>query len=236
MNDVLGFVIVFAIVVTMIGLTFAAGFSGLQDVRDAGRVNNAERAFELLRNDIADSTDRGAPSRTTEITLSGGRLSFGDPVRITVSEAAGGFNTTRTIEPIVYHSGTGTRIVYAAGAILRGQRVGGTVRHPPGFVLSAERTVIPIVETRNDDSGAVAGDGTVLVRTTVDRREILYANEADPVTLWVNLTTPRARAWHDHLGDRDDVACEPASSGEVACRVTTHRAYVTRVTVNATFV
>ena len=235
MNDVLGYVVVFAIVVATIGLTFTAGFSGLQDARNAERVNNAERAFELLWDHIADVTNRGAPSRTTEIPLSSGRLSFGDPVRITVSEAGGRFNTTRTIDPIVYHSGTGTRIVYAAGAILRRQRTGGTVRYPQGFVLSAERTMIPIVETRSVESDA-RSDGAVLVQTVVDQREVLYTNADDPVTLWVNLTTPRASAWHEHLGGRSDVACEPGFSGEVACRITTRRAYVTRVSVNTTFV
>lgn len=233
MNDALGFVFVFAIVVATIGVGSTAGFSTLQGMRDAERVNNAERAFELLWTHIGDVTAGGAPSRTTAISLSDPAVSVGDPIRVTVSEADGGFVTTRTIDPIVYHLETGTRIVYAAGAIVRHQPAGGTVTHPPGFVLSAKRAVIPIVETRVVESGARTGDTTVL-RTAVDRREVLYANQNGPVTLWVNLTTPRARAWHDHLGDRSDVGCEPISAGTVACRITTRRAYVTHVGLNTT--
>lgn len=232
-SDVLGFVLVFAVVVATIGLAFAAGFTGLQDARDVERVNNAERAFEVLRDDMADMIDRGAPSRVTEIGLAGASLSIGDPVTIHVSEANGSFSTARTIDPLVYDSSTGTEIVYAGGAILRHQESGGIVTHPPGFVLSAERTVIPIVQTRGTGSGSVGGDTTVLVRTAVSRRDVLYATEDDPVRLWVNLTTPRADAWHDHLDNRGDVACEPVVADRVACQVETRRAYVTRISIDA---
>ena len=232
-SDVLGFVFVFAIVVATIGLVFTAGFSGLQDARDVERVNNAERAFEVFQNNVEDMIDRGAPSRATEIKLAGASLGFGEPVTLNVSEAGGSFNTSQEIEPIVYDADTGTRIVYAGGAILRAQAGGEIITHPPEFVLSADRTVVPIVKTRAEESGGIGGDTTVLVRTDVAQRNVLYANEGDPVTLWMNLTTPRAEAWHDYLDADDDVACEPVASGTVACRVTTRRAYVTRITIDA---
>ena len=73
-SDVLGFVFVFAIVVSTIGLVFATGFTGLQDARDFERVNNAERAFEVLRDNVGDMIYRGAPSRVTEIKLASASL------------------------------------------------------------------------------------------------------------------------------------------------------------------
>jgi hypothetical protein len=227
---------VFAIVVAMIGLVFTAGFSGLQDVRDVERVNNAERAFEVLWDNTKDMTDRGAPSRATEIKLSAASISFGEPVQVNVSRDGGTFNTSQTIDPIVYDADTGTRIVYAGGAVLRQQRDGGIVTHSPGFVFSPERTVIPIVETRRAGSGGVGGDGTVLVRMTTARRNVLYASGDGSVTLWVNITTPRAETWHDYLTDREDVTCEPVTGEEVACQVTTRRAYVTRISIDTTIV
>jgi hypothetical protein len=231
-SDVLGFVFVFAIVVATIGLVFSTGFAGLQDARDFERVNNAERAFEVLKDNVEDMVDRGAPSRATEIKVSDAGISFGDPVTINVSEEGGAFSTAQTIDPLVYDADTGTEIVYATGAIVRQQSGGEIVTHAPGFLLSSERTVIPIVQTRSAGSGGISGDATVLVRTRVSQRNILYVNEDDPVTLWVNLTTPRAEAWHDHLDDKDDVICEPVTSDQVACRVTTRRAYVTRISID----
>jgi len=231
-SDVLGFVFVFAIVVATIGLVFSTGFAGLQDARDFERVNNAERAFEVLKDNVEDVIHRGAPSRATEIKLADASLSLGDPVVINVSEAGGGFTTSQVIDPIIYDADTGTEIVYAAAAIVRQGESGGLVTHAPGFVLTAERTVIPIVQTRRQGTTGIGGDATVLVRTTVSQRNVLYVNEDDPVTLWVNITTPRAEAWQAHLDDRDDVDCEPVVSDQVACRVDTRRAYVTRISID----
>jgi hypothetical protein len=67
----------------------------------------------------------------------------------------------------------------------------------------------------------------------VSQRNILYTND-DPVTLWVNVTTPRAGAWHDSLSGREDVSCEPVVGDTAACRVTTDRAFVTQVSIDLT--
>ena len=231
-SDVLGFVFVFAIVVATIGLVFSTGFSGLQDARDFERVNNAQRAFEVLRDNVEDVIARGAPSRATEIKISDASISMGDPVVINVSTASGGFNTSQEIVPIVYDADTGTEIVYSGGAIIREQRNGEIVTHAPPFVLTAERVTIPIVQTRQQGTAGIGGDATVLVRTSVSQRGVLYANEDDSVTLWVNLTTPRVDAWAAHLDDRDDVDCGPVVSDQVACRVDTRRAYITRISID----
>jgi hypothetical protein len=231
-SDVLGFVFVFAIVVATIGLVFTAGFSGLQDARDFERVNNAERAFEVLKDNIEDMVDRGAPSRATEIKVSDASISLGDPVVINVSEDGGRFSTSQEIAPIIFDANTGTRIVYAGGAIIREEANGEIVTHAPGFVLGSERTTIPIVQTRRQGRGSIGGDATVLVRTTASRRNVLYVNETGPVTLWVNLTTPRADAWQAHLDDKDDVTCEAVVGDQVACQVETRRAYVTRISID----
>jgi hypothetical protein len=232
-SDVLGYVFVFAIVVAATGLALTAGLSGLQDARDIERANDAERAFEMLQDDIEDVIGRGVPTRSTGITVADASLGFGGPVTITVSEADGGFTSSRDIEPIVYEANAGVEIAYAAGAVIRRQDGGGIVTHTPGFVLSAERTVIPIVQTRPTGSASIGGDATVLVRTTAVRRQVVYASADESVTLWLNLTTPRADAWHDHLGGLADVTCEPVAGETVACRVTTDRAYVTLVRIGA---
>jgi len=230
-SDVLGFVFVFAIVVATIGLVFSTGFAGLQDARDFERVNNAQRAFEVLKDNVEDVVARGAPSRATEIKLADASLAFGQPVTINVSEKNGSFSTSQEIDPLVYDANTGTEIVYSAGAIVRQQDNGEIVAHPPGFVLTAERTVIPIIQTRDSGAGSVSGDTTVLIRTTVAQRNVLYASEGES-TLWVNVTTPRANAWHDHLDDRDHVTCEPVAGDDVACQVETRRVYITRISID----
>ena len=139
-SDVLGFVFVFAIVVATIGLVFSTGFAGLQDARDFERVNNAERAFEVLKDNVEDMVDRGAPSRATEIKVSDAGISFGDPVTINVSEEGGAFSTAQTIDPLVSDADTGTEIVYATGAIVRQQSGACVTISPPLCCL----TIAPV--------------------------------------------------------------------------------------------
>jgi len=233
-SDVLGFVFVFAIIVSMIGLVFTAGLGGLQETRDFERVNNAERALEVFKNNVEDILFRGAPSRATEIKLADASLSLGDPITMNVSEEGGPFNTTQEIRPLVYDGGTNAKIVYAGGAIIRQQDSGAIVLHESNLLLSEERTLIPIIEVRQQGtSGISSTSGAVLIRTTVSQRNILYTND-DPVTLWVNVTTPRAGAWRDSLSGREDVSCEPVVGDTAACRVTTDRAFVTQVSIDLT--
>lgn len=231
-SDVLGFVFVFAIVVATIGLVFATGFTGLQDARNFERVNNAERAFEVLRDNIGDMIYHSAPSRATEIKLASATLHYGDPITINVSEADGNFTSEVSIDPLVYDADTGTEIIYVAGGVIRNQGQSGRMVHAPWFLLSSNRTMIPIVQTRQTDSSGIGGSTTVLIRTDVAQRNLLYTNDNEQVTLWLNVTTPRPDTWHDYLSETSDVACEPVVNQSVACQVTTRRAYLTKVSID----
>ena len=231
-SDVLGFVFVFAIIVSAIGLVFTTGFAGLQDARDFERVNNAERALEVFKDNMDDMLFRGAPSRGTEIKLADASLEFGDPITVNVSEDGGTFNTSQEIRPLVFDGGTNARIVYAGGAIIRQQGGNAVVLHESNLLLTENRTLIPIIQTRQDGTSGISGDTTVLIRTVVSQRNVLYTSDNSAVTLWVNVTTPRAGAWRNSLSDRADVTCEPVVDDTAACQVTTDRAFVTRISLD----
>lgn len=68
-SDTLGFVFVFAIILSTVAVVTTIGMAGLQDTRDVERVNNAERAFDILGDNMEDIADRGAPSRATEVKV-----------------------------------------------------------------------------------------------------------------------------------------------------------------------
>ena len=89
-SETIGFVLVFSLIVLTVGVVLTVGYTGLQDARDAERVNNAERAFDVLADNIEDITDRGAPSRGTEIRLAEAAIGPGAPTHINIS----GFNTS----------------------------------------------------------------------------------------------------------------------------------------------
>lgn len=230
-SETIGFVLVFGLVVASIGIVFTAGFSGLQDVRDEERVSNAERAFEILGNNMGDMTQRGAPSRAAEVKLADARLHVDDAIEVRVHVPDGGFDTNYSIRPIVYDANTGATIVYEQGAVIRSDVGGSVVQHESVLLLNGSRTIIPVVQTRLDGTGGVSGSGTVLVRTVRAQTAIEYTNGSTN-EVWVNVTSPRAESWQQYLDDKSDVTCEQVSDDTAPCRVTTERVTVTVVLID----
>lgn len=201
-SETIGFVLVFSLIVLTVGVVLTAGLGSLQDARDAERVNNAERAFDVLADNLEDITHRGAPSRGTEIRLAEASLGTGPPTYLNVT----GFNDTGgqefstgnySTDPVVYEA-ENTRIRYEAGAVTRVQESGSLMVVPPEFVLSENHTVIPLVQLSVEDT-TVGGSQTVLVRTERNIREVVVDNDETVETLRVNVSTPAPAAWSSYL-------------------------------------
>jgi len=237
-SETLGFVLVFAIMVSAIGLVYAGGFSGLADVRDVERVNNAQRAFEVLADNMEDITQRNAPSRATEIKLAGASLEIAEPIEIevNVTESAGGavmFSKAYDVRPIVFDADTGTEIVYVQGAVIRQQGENGIVRHESTLLFNDSRTVIPIVQTRLDGTSSVGGSTTVLIRADHSVTRIDHTNTSESYTVWFNVTSSRAGTWHDYLEGKEDVDDCLLASDTASCKIdNTERVYLIAVKID----
>ncbi|NHN58347.1 MULTISPECIES: hypothetical protein [Halorussus] len=256
-SDVVGFVLVFALITSTAAIVYTVGFSGLQDVRAEERLSNAERAFDILADNVADLHHRGAPSRATEIKLSDATLGYGDETTLTVEVAGAGSPTpsySTTLEPIAYApADSPARLVYENGAVFRERPgVGGVVRHESGAMFrdGATRTaVIPLVQTRRTGTASVGGSSTVRIRTDKAGSEVLGAHRtpsSDPdgdgtdeyeVTYTMETTPTRAQLWVAALNERipwTDDACE-APDDTVICTFDVQRLYVTAVRVDVSF-
>ncbi|CCQ36418.1 probable secreted glycoprotein [Natronomonas moolapensis 8.8.11] len=144
-SDVVGYVLVFSLITLSIGAITVGGFSTLQDRQDAERINNAERAFDVFAGNVEDVYRDGAPSRATEMRLSGGTLRYGEPVTITVADATSSdIKTTVQTTPLVYANGR-TEIIYVAGAVIRSERDSAVMLREPPFKITADSTVVPII-------------------------------------------------------------------------------------------
>ena len=227
-SDTLGFIFVFSLVLSTVGVVTAVGMDGLQDTRDVERINNAERAFDILDDNMEDIAVRSAPSRATEIKLAESALSFGEPVRMTVEWEQGGVvdNATVSTQPLVYTSETSDeRLVYAFGTVFRGTDDAMTVVRHPAFVLTDDAVVVSAVSTRRSSSSAnsVGGSGTYLVRAEMSDSGAKYrgvASDNAPYEVTVNVTSPRAALWKTELESYDDVTCSSINSTVVSCDLT----------------
>lgn len=256
-ESVIGFVLVFSLVASSVGVVYVFGFEGLQDTRDAEQLSNVESAFDVLEDNVEDVQQEGAPHRATEFKLYRANLRTGDPVEFNVTVRNwDGDPLTNTVNPvpIVYApEGAETTIRYLDGAVIRQDRDGSVMLDEPPLVFretGGERTaVFPLIETRDRGLEAVSGSTTVLVRADEVLSESLLS-ATDPssdtggddfydVQFNVSTTPGRASTWADHLESELDTAygeddyCS-VSGGTVTCEFETDRLFVsaTRVDVS----
>lgn len=258
-SEIIGFILVFSVVTATVFIAYTSGISGLQDARDFERVENAERAFDVLGDNLADIHAGGAPSRATEIKLAGSELSIGANQRFSVRYENGTgtpeFYNATSLRPIIYAVGDEEAVVYEAGAIIRVSRDGQRMVDEPAMAFRSEngrRTVsIPFVRTIAESQTVVSGSQTTLVRAEklVPRPEGRYspvlaslsgAGAPHEIRFRVNTTAARAPAWNQYLEQEiswraDACSLAGADDNVVVCEFETDELYVTRTSIDITF-
>lgn len=236
-SELVGFVLVFGVVVLSVVLVTVAGYQGLDQSRDAERLNNAERGFDLLADDVDDVARGGAPSRSTELRVDDADVFVGEPIVVSVSGHPVGNATTTFDEryeprPVVYDADTGSRVVYVAGAVVRADRNGAVFLREPDLLVSANGTALTLVQPRAAETVGVGGSGVVHLRVTGDEPELTVA-EATPHVVTVTVTSPHTDAWQRYFesraADAPTLTCSQPATDTVSCTWTTDRVHVTTV-------
>jgi hypothetical protein len=184
-SEVVSYVLVFGLIVSAVGIISVSGLSTLQDVRDEEQIANAERAFDILSDNIEDIHRRGAPSRATEISLGEAELSTGSNVTMTVYVDDGDGNgleqeAERRIRPVVYNGGEQREIAYEAGAVFRTNRDGGVIVEEPPLLIDEQRVHLPIIGLNRPQAQSLGGS-TVLLRAQRQSRTVAYEDTGDNV-------------------------------------------------------
>lgn len=238
-SELVGFLLVFSVVILTIALVGLTGFIGLDGAKDFQRSTNAEQAFTGLAESIDDVVRAGAPSRSTEIRIADGRLSL-EPTetRVRIDGVDGNTtNVTVATNPIVYDSRDGTTITYRSGALVRADGDAAVMYREPGFVLTDERVLLPLVATNQSGGGPVGGTGAIEVRTTHTGTD-LVTQDRRVANVTVTITSPNAGAWvryFEAAADGGPVTNVERSGDSVVVTLDTERATVTVHRVDVTF-
>ncbi|MFC7177433.1 DUF7289 family protein [Halosegnis marinus] len=247
-SEVIGFVLVFSLVLSSVSVVYVVGFGGLQDARDAEQLTNAERAFDVLADNMDDIHRDNAPNRATEFKLYDARIDVGDPVtfNVTVDNGTGTQSFSVDARPVVYAPTTGeTTLRYLNGAVFRTGGSGSVLLNEPRFLFresgGLRTAAFPLIETRPDGVNAIGGSTTVLIRADLARAELLgslpdAAGRYD-VTFRVETAAARAPTWerfleaelNDAYGDADRCT---VSGGTVECAFETDRLYVSATRID----
>lgn len=210
-NEVLGFILVFSLVLTMVIIVTVSGVPALNSAEDAQQRQNAMTAMDILANNVEDIYARGAPSRATEIDLHDAQLETGDHVRMTVTlhntDAGTSQSKVWITRPIVYEGRSDTSIVYEAGGLFLVQDDGAITRQQPPFVVerssSTERLYLPLLVLSSAERESVGGS-TALVRTgsSSTSRPNIWFHETGGTSynrLDLTIESPRHDRWKQYL-------------------------------------
>ena len=205
-SDVVGYVLIFSLIVATVGVVTTVGFGTLDDRQDAERINNVERAFDVFANNMENVYRDGAPSRATEMRLAGGTLRHGDAINITI-ESPDGDTVTTSPRPLTYEDGN-TKIIYVGGALIRSDDGSAVMLRDPPFPMGADTASFPMIDTFHT-SGAqtVSVDGTIRVTSTALRINTTVPQSFDTNGDYnVTVESPRSDAWARYFEDREDLS------------------------------
>lgn len=210
-SEVLSFALVFSLIVASIILVSVSGLGALQNARDAEQMENAERAFDVLSDNIADLHKQGAPSRATEVSLGEASLRTGENTTISVQVHDGTAPKdvgTWEIRPIIYAGNQERELVYEAGAVYRTNRDSGVQKRTPPILVSDDRVLITVVGTTASGQQSLGGS-TVLVRTNHRNSNVSFADTGgniEHVNISVDSDPRREELWQSYF-EREGFTC-----------------------------
>jgi len=221
-SEVLSYSLIFGLIVASIAVVSVGGMNGLENVRTNEKLSNAERAFDVLHDNLRAVHSEGTPSRATEVSLGDSQIFFGDNITVTVDLNSG--TVTREIRPIIFRVEDERALVYEAGAVIRQERDGGVVLNPPPFAMvegsgnGDGQVHLPIVQTVSADVQSM-GSTTILVRGQSVNREVLNTTVSggDHINS-IAFETPRYGTWANYFGQRE--YCTSVSTNDATETVT----------------
>ncbi|MGM0388343.1 MAG: type IV pilus modification PilV family protein [Natrinema limicola] len=247
-SEVLGFILVFAIILGSVTLLSMTGFQAMQDYQEGEQLRNAERAMEAFAENANDVMRYdGIDTRRGELSLQEGTVRTSDggtKLNITIQKTGG--STVDIPEDEFSSYGTGgavnigeftyivddDRIAYEGGGVVRGDDSGSVFLKQPQLRCNTddEMAVISLV-TISADNQSIQSSGQVgFTISEVDnpgRTSNVYT-DVDDVSIDVQ-DSPNEHAWNRTLGHGD---WERKDGTKGKCNLDDGKVVVTLVEVN----
>lgn len=219
-TEVLGYVVIFALIIAAVGFVSVLGMPSLESVQETEQASNAERAFDVVGDNMAAIYERNAPSRATEIDLGGSEIYYDKNVTMTVD--VGGDRVETELRPVALRVSDDSTLVFEGGALIRDEGDGGFLLREPPLVLENDRVHIPVVQTTAPAIES-AGGTTVLLRGESAGRTVALSDRTGGYsgdTIEVNVTSPRYEVWERYFQDETALSSCTTGDGWVQCEMT----------------
>jgi hypothetical protein len=204
-TEILGYALIFALILATVGFVSFIGLPQLEQIQETEKAANAERAFDVVGDNMAAVYERNVPSRSTEIDLGGSQLYYGANISMTV-DVDGTEVAQRKFRPVILEPNDQTTIIFEGGAVFRNQSDGGVVLRESPMLLRNNRVHVPIVQTTAAALES-AGGTTVLLRGESTARSVATADRDGASTVTITIeNTARYELWERHLEAQSGVA------------------------------
>lgn len=190
-SELIGFVVVFGIIISSVGLLYMTGFQAMGDYQEREQTKNAERAMDALAENFNDIVrNDGVKYRAGELTLRKGTISYdenGTVISDNITSVGNGSGT------FIYEHG-GTEVVYEGGAVVRSTNSVDWMVSDPPMRCSSNVAIISLVEIDGDES-AMTAHGSQEV--TAIQQGTTAETVTGPITITVD--SDRSEAWNRTL-------------------------------------
>lgn len=229
-SDVLGFVLIFGLILTSVTIVYATGFESLTNSQEKEELRNVERAYDILADNIESVTRGDAPVRSTQLRLGSSEMTSGDEVTFELivydenGDRVDDNPPQMTVTPIEYRTTGGSSIRYENGAVIRSVQSGETLISNPPIQYADEKLLVPFIHTRPADGVVGVSGGTVDVRTSSSGSETLSyhpnPDQSDGYGVSLRIEAERTDVWERYCTNTEflTVNDEETTSGEqVVC-------------------
>lgn len=196
-SEVVGYLLVFSIVVTIVSVVYAAGMPVVEKTKDTSAVQSMETVFLTLQSNMKKVALAQSPVRTMKLNLIKGSVSANETAGdITVT--VGGNDQTIQFGNIEYTLGT-RKIVYENGAVIESTSGGSIIASdPPIFFTNDSGNAQVFISVINVSGTFSAGGGVAEMKMgpyNATRDTYVY-NSSSPVnSVNISIESSYAHAW-----------------------------------------
>jgi hypothetical protein len=220
-SDVVSFVLVFALIISSVGLVTTFGLGTLQELQRSERADAAERAFVVFTRGLDGVEDGSRPRYQGEFDLSEATLTVTDGATVNVNVTGTGYHESVQLGALQYRTGD-VSFTYESGGVFRRDAGGRATVVQPSFDCDDDYATLSIVELRTTGPQGVGGSvASVEVRretATVRYPEVRGTNAATGMT--VDTTSARWRLFFERSDDWTGTGPYDCSADHVVVRHT----------------
>lgn len=201
-SEILGYILIFSMVMLSVTAVFASGVASMDDQRDTTTLDNAQRGMLVLDDSVRNIYQYDDPSRAVEFQMADTTVELGQQtlMNVTVNDEPTVSLRSRSLS---YQTDDG-EILYDHGAVIRNEQRGAAVQSdPPIRVTENNRTMIHHVRFFGTPDRYQADSGNALVVLTgYDTRLVRHDSSPDNVTVHIDTTSDRAEAWDRYFDEQ----------------------------------